>query len=44
MILVDTSVWIDYFNGNDTPQVEILDRALGKQEVAVGDLITLEIL
>ena len=44
MILVDTSVWIDFFNGNDTPEVEVLDQALGKQEVAIGDLITLEIL
>jgi len=44
MILVDTSVWIDFFSGNDTPEVEVLDQALGKHEVAIGDLITLEIL
>jgi hypothetical protein len=29
MIVVDTSVWIDYFNGATTPEVEILDRLLG---------------
>ena len=44
MIIVDASVWIDYFNGNSTHETSILDAALGKQEVAIGDLIALEIL
>ncbi len=44
MIVVDTSVWIDYFNGNDTPEAEILDDSLGRSAVAIGDLIVLEIL
>ncbi len=44
MIVVDTSVWIDYFNGTDTEETSILDTSLGKQEVAIGDLIALEIL
>lgn len=44
MIIVDTSVWIDYFNGKDTDETNILDGALGRQEVAIGDLIVLEIL
>ena len=44
MIIVDTSVWIDYFNGKDTNETSTLDNALGKQEVAIGDLILLEIL
>lgn len=44
MILVDTSVWIDFFNGTDTKETDILDQALGRQEVAIGDLILLEIL
>ena len=44
MILVDTSVWIDFFNGTDSHEVEILDRALGFQDVAIGDLIMLELL
>ena len=37
-MLVDSSVWIDFFNGKVTPQVDILDRALGQQEIVVGDL------
>lgn len=44
MILVDSSVWIDYFLGNETPQVEILDRSLGVREVGVGDLVLTEVL
>lgn len=44
MILVDTSVWISYFNGHNTPEVAALDTALGKDIVAIGDLILLEIL
>ncbi len=44
MIIVDTSVWVDYFNGYSTNETDILDNALGKQEVAIGDLIALEIL
>lgn len=44
MILVDSSVWIDYFLGNDTPQVEILDRSLGVRVVGVGDLVLTEVL
>lgn len=44
MIIVDTSVWIDYFNGYSTDETDILDAALGEQEVAIGDLIALEIL
>jgi predicted nucleic acid-binding protein len=44
VIFVDTSVWIDFFNGNDTAEVDLLDNALGNQTVAIGDLIALEIL
>ena len=44
MILADTSVWIDYFNGNITDQSDILDNALAEGEVIIGDLIILEIL
>ena len=44
MILVDSSVWIDYFNGTITPQTEILDRLLSNQLLATGDLILTEVL
>ena len=44
MILVDSSVWIDYFRSADTPQVALLDSLLGSSPVAVGDLIAAEVL
>ncbi len=44
MILVDTSVWIDYFNGNINAHTDILDTALIEGTVAIADIIFLEIL
>lgn len=44
MIVVDSSVWIDYFTGADTPQAEKLDKTLGRMPVAIGDLILTEVL
>lgn len=44
MILVDSSVWIDYFKGSITPQTEKLDRLLGAEPVAIGDLNLTEVL
>jgi hypothetical protein len=44
MILVDTSVWIDYFNGIDTPQAQRLDALLSTEIIAAGDLIAAELL
>ena len=44
MILADTSVWIDYFNGNDNKYTDALDAHLEGDTVAMGDLIFIEIL
>ena len=44
MILVDSSVWIDYFRAANTPQVEILDSLFGTSRLAIGDLIAAEVL
>jgi len=44
MIMVDTSVWIDYFNGQATEQTDRLNQALGNEVVLIGDLIYTEIL
>ena len=44
MILVDSSVWIDYFRGTITTQTEILDELLGQVPLAIGDLILAEVL
>jgi len=42
--IVDSSVWIDYFNGIGTPQTDILDAALGQQNIGLGDIILCEVL
>ena len=44
MILVDSSVWIDYFRGTITAQTEKLDTLLGQELLAIGDLILTEVL
>jgi len=44
MVIVDTSVWIDYFNLVDTPQTVWLDAAIGREKVALTNLILCEIL
>ena len=43
MIVVDSSVWIDFFNGSCTPEVERLDQLLGLTPLVVGDLILVEV-
>ena len=44
MILVDSSVWIDYFNGVSTWQTDLLDHYLSNIPVIIGDLILAEVL
>jgi predicted nucleic acid-binding protein len=44
VILVDSSVWIDYFRSADTAQVALLDSMLGRTRLAVGDLIAAQVL
>ena len=44
MILVDSSVWIDYFRGMQNSQTDRLDGLLGNQPIATGDLVLAEVL
>jgi len=44
MILVDTSVWINYFNGISTWQTDLLDNYLSNIPIIIGDLILTEVL
>ncbi len=44
MLVVDTTVWVDYFNGQINPETEYLDRALSDELILVGDLILAETL
>ena len=46
MIVVDSSVWIDYLRGNSTPQAEHLDSLLESRlaRIGVGDLVLAEVM
>ena len=44
MILVDSSVWIDYFRGAASPECRRLDALIGSEPIGIGDLILAEVL
>lgn len=44
MIVVDSSVWIDFLNGRAAPHVRRLHAALGEEPIVVGDLVLCEVL
>ncbi len=44
MIVVDSSVWIAYFNGAVTRETDLLDELLGTEPIVIGDLILAEVL
>jgi predicted nucleic acid-binding protein len=44
MILIDSSVWIDYFNGVYNQKTDFLYSNLGREEFVIGDLIYTEVL
>ena len=45
MVLVDSSVWIDYFSTDrSTPQTEHLEQLVSTTPIVVGDLILAEVL
>jgi predicted nucleic acid-binding protein len=44
MILVDSSVWIDYFNGTEATETTLLDEYLTTDTICIGDIILAEVL
>ena len=44
MILVDSSLWIDYFNGRTSTETDFLDKLLANDTVCLGDIILSEVL
>lgn len=44
MVIVDTTVWIDYWAGVGTPEAEWLDAQLDRQRLGVTDIIVCELL
>jgi predicted nucleic acid-binding protein len=43
-VLVDSSVWIDYFKGTATPETDLLDSLLGQSPLVVADVAMMEVL
>ena len=44
MVIVDTTVWIDYLRGTDNPEMLWLDQELTRQRLGLTDLILCEVL
>ena len=44
MVIVDTTVWIDYLNGVSTAQTDWLDAEIARQRLGLTDLILCEVL
>ena len=44
MIVVDSSIWIDYFNGTVSKETNWLDESLGIEPIIIGDIILAEVL
>ena len=44
MVIVDTTVWVDYLNGADNPETEWLDREIEREEIGLTELILCEVL
>ena len=44
MVIVDTTIWVDYFGGVDNPETAWLDRESPRQRLGLTDLILCEVL
>ena len=44
MVIIDTTVWVDYLKGTSTPQTDWLDRELTRQRLGLTDVILCEVL
>ncbi|HEV8074475.1 MAG TPA: PIN domain nuclease [Candidatus Acidoferrum sp.] len=44
MIIVDSTVWVDYFNGARNEEIRLLEARIGQEEIGLTDLIVCEVL
>jgi len=44
MLVVDSTIWIDYFNGVENPQTDYLHTVVDRVPILIGDLILAEVL
>lgn len=44
MVIVDTTVWVDYFRGTSNPETDWFDAELDRQRLGLTDIILCEVL
>jgi predicted nucleic acid-binding protein len=44
MIIVDSTVWVDYVNGKSNEETRLLEARIGREEIGLTDLIFCEVL
>jgi predicted nucleic acid-binding protein len=44
MLIIDSTVWVDYFNGIENPQTDYLEKMVDQAPIMIGDLILAEVL
>ena len=44
MVIVDTTVWVDYFQGVENPETDWLNTELDRQRLGLTDIILCEVL
>ena len=44
MVIVDTTVWVDYFQGVENPETEWLNTEIDRQRLGLTDIILCEVL
>lgn len=44
MVIVDTTIWVDYFQGTENPETDWLNTELDRQRLGLTDIILCEVL
>ena len=44
MVIVDSTVWVDYFNGKSNQETRLLESRIGREDIGLIDLILCEVL
>jgi predicted nucleic acid-binding protein len=44
MVIVDSTVWVDYFNGKNNEETRLLESRIGREDIGLIDLIFCEVL
>jgi len=44
MVIVDSTVWVDYVNGKSNDETRLLENKIGREDIGLTDLILCEVL